>query len=70
MKKWINQACKTTWKTNTSLYIVPALYMSPAELSSCHNGFRSTWMTTKIKGVATDLFCTGVFDHSGCIFLN
>ena len=24
---------------------------------------RSTWMTTKINGVATDLFCTGVIGH-------
>ena len=27
---------------------------------------RSTWMTTKINGVATDLFCTGVIGHLGC----
>ena len=32
--------------------------------------FRSTWMTTKINEVATDLFCTGVIGHSGCMFLN
>ena len=31
---------------------------------------RSTWMTTKINGVATDIFCTGVIDHPGCMFLN
>ena len=31
---------------------------------------RSTWMTTKINGVATDLFCTGVIGHPGCMFLN
>ena len=24
---------------------------------------RSTWKTTKINGVATDLFCTGVIGH-------
>ena len=30
----------------------------------------STWMTTKINGVATDLFCTGVIGHLGCMFLN
>ena len=27
---------------------------------------RSTWMTTKINGVATDLFCTGVIGHPRC----
>ena len=32
--------------------------------------FRSTWMTTKINGVATDLFCTGVIDHPKYNFLN
>ena len=26
---------------------------------------RSTWKTTKINGVATDLFCTGVIGHPG-----
>ena len=26
--------------------------------------------TTKINGVATDLFCTGVIGHPGCMFLN
>ena len=31
---------------------------------------RSTWMTTKINGTATDLFCTGVIGHPGCVFLN
>ena len=31
---------------------------------------RSTWMTTEINGVATNLFCTGVIDHPGCVFLN
>ena len=30
---------------------------------------RSTWMTTKINEVATDLFCTGVIDHPGCNIL-
>ena len=29
-----------------------------------------TWMTTKINGVATDLFCTGVIGHPGYNFLN
>ena len=29
-----------------------------------------TWMTTKIKKVATNLFCTGVIGHPGYIFLN
>ena len=29
---------------------------------------RSTWMTTKINGVATDLFCTGVIGHPGYMF--
>ena len=24
-----------------------------------------TWMTTKINGVATDFFCTGVIGHPG-----
>ena len=32
--------------------------------------FRLTWMTTKINRVATDLFCTGVIGHPGCVFLN
>ena len=36
----------------------------------CHNGFRSTLMTTKINGVATDLFCMGVIGHPVYIFLN
>ena len=27
-------------------------------------------MTTKINGVATDLFCTGVIGHPGHMFLN
>ena len=27
---------------------------------------RSTWMTSKINGVAIDLFCTGVIDHPRC----
>ena len=31
---------------------------------------RSTWMTTKINGVATDLFCTGVIGHPEYMFLN
>ena len=31
---------------------------------------RSTWMTTKINGIATDLFCTGVIDHPAYNFLN
>ena len=30
----------------------------------------STWMTTKINGVAIDLFCTGVIGHLGCKLLN
>ena len=25
--------------------------------------FRSTWVTSKINGVAIDLFCTGVIGH-------
>ena len=36
----------------------------------CHTVSRSTWITTQINGVATDLFCTGVIDHPGCMFLN
>ena len=32
--------------------------------------FRSTWMTTKMNGVATDLFCTGVIGHLKYMFLN
>ena len=31
---------------------------------------RSTWRTTKINGVAIDLFCTGVIGHPGCMSLN
>ena len=31
---------------------------------------RLTRMTTKINGVATDLFCTGVIGHPGHVFLN
>ena len=31
---------------------------------------RSTWMTIKINGVATDLFYTGVIAHPGFLFLN
>ena len=31
---------------------------------------RSTWMTIKINGVATDLFCTGAIGHSESVFLN
>ena len=31
---------------------------------------RSTWMTIKINGVATDLFCMGMIDHPGCKVLN
>ena len=31
---------------------------------------RSTWMTTKINGVATDLFCTGVIGYPEYMFLN
>ena len=31
---------------------------------------RSTWMTTKINGVAIDLFCTGVIGHLECMFLS
>ena len=30
----------------------------------------STWMTTKINGVATDLFYTGVIGHPKYNFLN
>ena len=30
----------------------------------------STWMSTKINGVATDLFCKGVIGHPGHVFLN
>ena len=32
--------------------------------------FHSTWMTTKIDGVATDLFCTGVIGHQEYVFVN
>ena len=32
--------------------------------------FRSTWMTTKINRVATDLFCTSVIGHPGHVFLS
>ena len=31
---------------------------------------RSTWNTTKINGVAIDLFCTGVIGHPRCMFLS
>ena len=31
---------------------------------------RSTWMTTKINGVATDLFYKGVIGHPRSMFLN
>ena len=31
--------------------------------------FRSIWMTTKINGVVTDLFCTGVIGHPRHVFL-
>ena len=31
---------------------------------------RSTWMTPKINGVATDLFSTSVISHPRCMFLN
>ena len=31
---------------------------------------RSLWMTKKINGVTTDLLCTGVIGHPGCMFLN
>ena len=31
---------------------------------------RSTGVTTKINGVATDLFCMGVIDHLEYNFLN
>ena len=31
---------------------------------------RSTWKTTKMHGVATDLFCTSVIDHLEYNFLN
>ena len=30
----------------------------------------STWMTTKMNGVVTDLFCTGVIGHPEYNFLN
>ena len=30
--------------------------------------FRPTWMTIKINGVVTDLFCTGVIGHPRHIF--
>ena len=30
----------------------------------------STWKTSKINEVATDLFCMGVIGHPGCMFLN
>ena len=32
--------------------------------------FHSTWITSKINGVATDLFCTGVIGHPGGVFLS
>ena len=31
---------------------------------------RSSWMTTKINRVTTDLLCTGVIGHPGSMFLN
>ena len=31
---------------------------------------RSTWKTTKINGVATNLLCTGVIGHPEYVFLN
>ena len=31
---------------------------------------RSTWMTTIINGVSTDLFCTSVIGHPSSMFLN
>ena len=31
---------------------------------------RSTWKTTKMNGVAIDLFCTGVIGHPGYMFSN
>ena len=31
---------------------------------------RSTWMTTKINEVATDLFCTGIIGHPEGMILN
>ena len=32
--------------------------------------FHSLWITTKINGVATDLFCTDVIDHPVGMILN
>ena len=35
-----------------------------------YNGFPLDLDDHKINGVATDLFCTGVIGHPGCMFLN
>ena len=34
------------------------------------SAFRSTWRTTKINGVSTDLFCTSVIGHPVGMILN
>ena len=49
-----------------SFYLICAFFL----LVSVVTVFRSTQMTTKTNGVATNLFCTGVIGHPGCMFLS
>ena len=43
---------------------------SPVESPSYHNGFPLDLGDLKTNGAATDLFCTGVIGHPGCMLLN
>ena len=54
-----------TKEDNTWLNIRLTLYCPRWSRQVVITVSRSTWMTTKINGVATDLFCTSVIGNPG-----
>ena len=55
---------------NIWLNIGLTLYIPQWSRQAIITNSRSTWMTTKLNGVATDLFCTGVIGHPIGMILN
>ena len=58
-----------TMEDNTTKYWFDSLVF-PWSRQAVITVSRSTWKTTKINGVAIDLFCTGVIGPPGHMFLN
>ena len=58
-----------TMEDNTTKYWFDSLVF-PWSRQAVITVSRSTWMTSKINGVVTDLFCTGVIGHPEYNFLN